>query len=337
MSDRRIRVAVAGLGYWGPNLARNFAALAGAELGWLCDASPQALERVGAQHPGARRTHDLADVLADDTVDAVVLATPVPTHAALAEQVLDAGKHCFVEKPLATTVADAERAVAAAERANRLLMVGHLLEYHPGVAKLKEIAESGELGDLHYVYSHRLNLGKLRTDENALWSLGAHDVSVLLHLLAEEPSEVTARGEAYMHPPVEDVVFCHMRFPSGRAAHLHLSWLDPHKERRFTIVGSKRMATFDDMDLERKVTVYDKGFDESAQGYGEYITRSGDIYSPRIPNREPLRLECEHFLECIRTGATPRSDGQSGLRVVRVLELAQRALDESRREHGAPV
>jgi predicted dehydrogenase len=270
-------------------------------------------------------------------VDAVVLATPVPTHADLAERVLDAGKHCFVEKPLATTVADAERAVAAAERAGRLLMVGHLLEYHPGVAKLKEIADSGELGDLHYVYSHRLNLGKLRTDENALWSLGAHDVSVLLHLLGEEPTEVEARGEAYMHDGVEDVVFCHMRFASGRAAHMHLSWLDPHKERRFTVVGSKRMAQFDDMDLERKVTVYDKGFDEPAQGYGEYITRSGDIYSPRLPNREPLRIECEHFVDCIRTGQPPRSDGHSGLRVVRVLEAAQAALDRTRRERHAAV
>jgi predicted dehydrogenase len=337
MSDRPIRVAVAGLGYWGPNLARNFGALPGCELAWLCDASEDALARVGAQHAGARRATDLEEVLADEALDAVVLATPVPTHASLAERVLDAGKHCFVEKPLATTVADAERAVAAAERTGRLLMVGHLLEYHPGVAKLKEIAESGELGDLHYVYSHRLNLGKLRTDENALWSLGAHDVSVLLHLLGEEPSEVTARGEAYMHTGVEDVVFCYMRFPSGRAAHMHLSWLDPHKERRFTVVGSKRMAQFDDMDLERKVTVYDKGFDESAQGYGEYITRSGDIYSPRIPNREPLRLECEHFVECVRTGTRPRSDGHSGLRVVRVLEAAQNALDATRRSPGAAV
>ena len=337
MNDHPIRVGVAGLGYWGPNLARNFAALPGCELAWLCDASDATLERVGTQHPGARRTNDLAEVLADGGVDAVVLATPVPTHADLAERVLDAGKHCFVEKPLATTVADAERAVAAAGRAGRLLMVGHLLEYHPGVAKLKEIADSGELGELHYVYSHRLNLGKLRTDENALWSLGAHDVSVLLHLLGEEPSEVEARGEAYMHDQVEDVVFCHMRFPSGKAAHMHLSWLDPHKERRFTVVGSKRMAQFDDMDLERKVTVYDKGFDEPAQGYGEYITRSGDIYSPRLPNREPLRIECEHFLDCIRTGSAPRSDGQSGLRVVRVLEAAQAALDRTRRERHAVV
>src|SRR4051794_11731417 len=338
MTDRPIRVGVAGLGYWGPNLARNFGALPGCELAWLCDASEDTLARVGAQHPGARRTADLSDVLSDDAVDAVVLATPVPTHAALAERVLDAGKHCFVEKPLATTVADAERAVAAAERAGRLLMVGHLLEYHPGVAKLKEIVDSGELGDLHYVYSHRLNLGKLRTDENALWSLGAHDVSVLLHLLdGEEPAEVEARGEAYMHPPVEDVVFCYMRFPSGRAAHMHLSWLDPHKERRLTVVGSKRMAQFDDMDLERKVTVYDKGFDEPARGYGEYITRSGDIWSPRVDNREPLRLECEHFLDAVRTGTPPRSDGYDGLRVVRVLELAQASLDRSRRERHAVV
>jgi predicted dehydrogenase len=332
MSDRLVRVAVAGLGYWGPNLARNLAAVEGCEVAWLCDASPETLARVGTQHPTARQATDLGEVLGDDTLDAVVLATPVPTHADLAVRVLEAGKHCFVEKPLATTVADAERAVEAAERANRILMVGHLLEYHPGVAALKEIADSGELGDLHYVYSHRLNLGKLRADENALWSLGAHDVSVLLHLLDEEPSEIEARGQSYMREGIEDVVFCFMRFPSGRAAHMHLSWLDPHKERTFTVVGSKRMATFDDMDTERKVTVYDKGFDESAQGYGEYITRSGDVWSPRVPSREPLRIECEHFVEAVRNGSRPRSDGHSGLRVVRVLELAQAALDRSR--HG---
>ena len=215
---------------------------------------------------------------------------------------LAAGKHCFVEKPLAQSVADAERAVAAAAAADRILMVGHLLEYHPGVAMLKRIAADGELGDIHYIYSNRLNLGKLRADENALWSLGAHDVSVVLHLAEEEPYEVEARGEAYMRRGVEDVVFGFLRFPSGLAAHLHLSWLDPHKERRFTVVGSRRMATFDDMDLERKVTVYDKGFDEDASTYGEYITRSGDIWSPRVPNREPLQLECQHFVDCVREG-----------------------------------
>jgi predicted dehydrogenase len=327
-----VRVGIAGLGYWGPNLARNFDSIEGCEVAWLCDADPQALARIGSRIPSARTTGDLGDLLADDTLDAVVLATPVPTHAELAERVLAAGKHCFVEKPLGVSVAEAERAVAAAEAAGRILMVGHLLEYHPGVAKLKEIADAGDLGDIHYVYSHRLNLGKLRADENALWSLGAHDVSVLLHLLDEEPSEVEARGESYMRPPVEDVVFAFMRFPSGRAAHMHLSWLDPHKARRFTVVGSRRMATFDDMDLERKVTVYDKGFDQDVHSYGEYITRSGDIWSPTISNREPLRLECEHFVECIREGRTPRSDGAVGLRVVRVLAAAQAQLDETRRE-----
>ena len=259
-----ISVGVAGLGYWGPNLARNFAAIAGCELAWCCDGDARPRERWARRSPAARFTADLDDLLADDALDAVVLATPVPTHGALAERVLRAGKHCFVEKPLAQSVAEAERAVAAARETGRTLMVGHLLEYHPGVAKLKEIADSGELGDIHYIYSNRLNLGKLRADENALWSLGAHDVSVVLHLAGEEPYEVEARGESYMRQGIEDVVFGFLRFPSGLAAHLHLSWLDPHKERRFTVVGSRRMATFDDMDIERKVTVYDKGFDESA-------------------------------------------------------------------------
>jgi predicted dehydrogenase len=330
-----LRVGVAGLGYWGPNLARNFAALPGVELAWVCDASEDARARAAERFPGARATADLDDLLSDDALDAVIVATPVPTHADLAVRVLEAGKHSFVEKPLAQSSADAERAVRAAEAAGRVLMVGHLLEYHPGVRKLKEIADSGELGDLFYLYGHRLNLGKLRTDENALWSLGAHDVSVILHLAGEEPNEVHARGESYMNEGIEDVVFGYLRFPSGLAAHLHLSWLDPHKARRFTIVGSKRMATFDDMEMERKVTVYDKGFDEDARNWGEYVMRSRDIYSPHISNVEPLRVECEHFVEAIRTDSKPRSDGDSGLRVVRVLESMQEALDSSARKAGA--
>ena len=333
-----MRIGVTGLGYWGPNLARNFDAIDGCELAWCCDGSAEARERWAPVFPGARFTASLDDLLEDPSLDAVVLATPVPTHGGLAEQVLRAGKHCFVEKPLAQSVAEAERAVAAAEETGRTLMVGHLLEYHPGVAKLKEIADTGELGRIHYIYSNRLNLGKLRADENALWSLGAHDVSVLLHLADEEPYELSARGESYMRDGIEDVVFGYLRFPSGLAAHLHLSWLDPHKERRFTVVGSRRMATFDDMDLERKVTVYDKGFDERpGSSYGEYITRAGDIYSPAIANREPLRLECEHFVACVREGRRPRSDGASGLRVVRVLEGLQAALEASRRVQDAAV
>jgi predicted dehydrogenase len=337
MNERSLRIAVVGLGYWGPNLARNFAAIAGCELAWCCDPSAQALERVAGRFPQARLSDDLNEVLADPALDAVALATPVPTHAETAVRVLEAGKHCFVEKPLAQSVADAERVVAAAEATGRVLMVGHLLEYHPGVQRLKQLVESRELGDrIYYIYGNRLNLGKLRADENALWSLGAHDVSVVLHLADEEPWEVVAHGESYVQSGVEDVVFCFLRFPSGLSAHLHLSWLDPHKERRFTVVGSRRMATFDDMALEGKLQVFDKGFDEGARGYGEYITRTGDIFSPSIPNVEPLRVECEHFVECVRSGRRPRSDGMSGLRVVRVLEELQRSLDASVRVAATP-
>jgi predicted dehydrogenase len=324
-----IRVGVVGLGYWGPNLARNLAAIEDCELAWLCDAAPEARDRLAPSFPSARTTGDLDDLLNDPELDAVVLATPVPTHAALASRVAEAGKHCFVEKPLATTAADAEAVVVAAEKAGKILMVGHLLEYHPAVGRLKELVEGDELGGLYYVYGNRLNLGVLREDENALWSLGAHDVSVVLALIGEEPVECLAHGSSFVREGVEDVVFCYLRFPSGVVAHLHLSWLDPHKERRLTVVGARRMATFDDMAVEGKLTVYDKGFDESAHTWGEYIARSGESFSPQISNAEPLRIECEHFIECIRTGATPRSDGHSGLRVVRVLERLQRSLDEN--------
>ncbi len=330
MSDQEatpVRVGVVGLGYWGPNLARNFATIPGCELAWLCDASAEARARIQRSFPAARATGELEDLLEDAQLDAVVLATPVPTHTELVVAVAEAGKHCFVEKPLATTLADAERGLAAAERAGRVLMVGHLLEYHPAVARLKQLIDEEELGELFYLYGNRLNLGKLRADENALWSLGAHDVSVALHLIGEEPSECVAQGASFVRPGIQDVAFCYLRFPSGVVAHLHLSWLDPHKDRRITVVGSRRMATFDDMLIEGKLTIYDKGFDEDTRSWGEYIARSGDTFSPRIPNVEPLRIECEHFIECIRTGATPRSDGNSGLRVVRVLEALQRSLD----------
>jgi len=322
-----IKIGVIGLGYWGPNLARNFAAIPGCDLTWLCDALPEARDKLAPSFPSARATENLDDLLSDPDLDAVVLATPVTTHAALAIRVAESGKHCFVEKPLATTAADAEAAVAAAEQAGKILMVGHLLEYHPAVDRLKELLDEGQLGGLYYVYGNRLNLGKLRAEENALWSLGAHDVSVVLHLIGEEPVECSAHGESYVREGVQDVVFCYLRFPSGIVAHLHLSWLDPHKERRLTVVGARRMATFDDMLVDGKLTVYDKGFDESAHTWGEYIARSGESFSPQVSNSEPLRLECEHFIACIRSGAAPRSDGLSGLRVVRVLERLQHSLD----------
>ena len=324
-----VALGVVGLGYWGPNLARNFAALESCELRWCCDADPDNARKAP---PGVRFTGDLDDLLSDQELDAVVIATDVPSHARLAIQVLRAGKHCFVEKPLAQSAAEAAAVVDEAAAAGRVLMVGHLLEYHPGVEKLKEIADSGELGQLRYVYSNRVNLGQVRRDENALWSLGAHDVSVLLHLFEEEPVEAIAHGESFVRDGVEDVVFCYLRFPSGRVAHMHLSWLDPHKERRFTVVGSERMATFDDMALERKVTIYDKAAVRDYRNYGEYITRSGDVTSPQISNEEPLQIECRHFVETVRDGVEPRSGGASGLRAVRVLEALQRSLEAG----GAP-
>ncbi|MBJ7347060.1 MAG: Gfo/Idh/MocA family oxidoreductase [Thermoleophilaceae bacterium] len=330
-SSSTVRIGVVGLGYWGPNLARNFAALPNAEVVWICDASEAALAKHGATHPHAKPTHDIEDLLGDDSLDAIVLATHAPSHADLAIAVLAAGKHCFVEKPLATNVVDAERVAAAVATSKGTLMVGHLLEYHPGFVELKELVDSGKLGELRYVYSQRLNLGKLRTDENALWSLGPHDISVLLSLVNGEPESVQARGESYMHDGIEDVVFGYLRFSQQVAAHIHLSWLDPHKERRFTVVGSERMATFDDMRIEGKLMIYDKGFDQDFRSYGEYIARAGDIWQPTISNEEPLRIECRHFVECILEGATPRTDAANGLRVVRVLEELQNSLDHSRR------
>jgi len=325
--ERAIRVGVAGLGYWGSNVARNLDALPGCELAWCCDLDGERREKLRASFPAARFTADLDEMLADEGVAAVAVATPVLTHTALAELVLGAGKHCFVEKPLACDVASAERLVGLAAERGLILMVGHLLAYHPALAALKDLCASGGLGEIRYIYSQRLNLGRLRADENALWSLGAHDVSAILALTGELPAQVSARGESYVRDGVEDVVFAHLGFADGLAAHVHVSWLDPRKERRLTVVGSRRMATFDDMEAERTLTVYDKGFDPDAAAAGDYIARSGEQHSPAISRREPLRIELGHFLECLRDGVAPRTGGVEGLRVVRVLEALQESMD----------
>jgi predicted dehydrogenase len=330
MTGGTVKVALAGLGYWGPNLARNFDDLAGAELAWLVDVDAERRGRYAARFPQARTGARLEEALADDAVDAVVIATPVPTHAELAKQALRAGKHVFVEKPIAVSARDAEEVVALAEELDLALMPGHLLLYHPGVRKLREIVDSGELGRLLCIYGNRQNLGKIRRDENVLWSLGAHDLSVILDLVGEEPTELSARGESFLNPGVEDIVFCYLRFASGVVAHMHLSWLDPHKMRKITVVGDTKMAVFDDMEIERKVTVYDKGPQEPADTYGEWLTRTGDIWSPKISNAEPLRLECEHFLALVRGDADSAPARANGLAVVRALEELQRSLERER-------
>jgi predicted dehydrogenase len=327
MSGERIRVGLAGLGYWGPNLARNFDDLPGAELAWICDMDDERRDRYAARFPNAQATANFDDLLADDALDAVVIATPVPTHADLARRALNAGKHVFVEKPVALTAADAEEVSSLAEERGLVLMPGHLLLYHPAVRALKEIVASGDLGRLLVVYGNRQNFGKIRRDENVLWSLGAHDISVILDLVGEEPDEAVARGESFLTEGVEDVVFCYLRFPSGVVAHMHLSWLDPHKMRKLTVVGDQKMAVFDDMESDRKITVYDKWPEGPTDTYAEWVTRTGDIWSPKIANEEPLRLECEHFLALVRGEADSAPARTNGLAVVRVLEELQRSLE----------
>jgi predicted dehydrogenase len=323
-------VGLVGLGYWGPNLARNLDEHLDVRLTWICDREEQALSRTASRFPDARHTTRFEDLLEDESLQAVAIATPVVTHFELARQALLAGKHVFVEKPLALSSTLGEQLVALAEERGLVLMPGHLLLYHPGVGKLKELVAAGDLGRLLYVYGNRQNLGQIRRDENALWSLGAHDLSVILHLVEEEPIEAWARGVSFLNPGVEDVVFCYHRFPSGVVAHMHLSWLDPHKMRRMTVVGDRKMAVFDDMELERKVTIYDKGPEQRADTWGEWQTRTGDISIPKVPNDEPLRLECEHFVQLLQGEGDRFAAAREGLAVVRALEQLQASLERER-------
>jgi predicted dehydrogenase len=245
----------------------------------------------------------------------------------MTKRALEAGKHVFVEKPPAMRTAEMEELVALAQDRGLVLMPGHLLLYHPGIQKVKQLLVAGELGQVYCIYGNRQNLGVIRKDENALWSLGVHDLSVILYLFDEEPDEVWAHGNSFLTPGVEDVVFCYLRFPSGKIAHMHLSWLDPHKMRKITVVGNEKMVVFDDMELERKVTIYEKGPWEPEETYGEWRTRTGDISSPRIPNDEPLRLECTHFLELVAAGPGDHREARDGLAVVRALDALQQTLD----------
>lgn len=323
-----ITIGQVGLGYWGPNVLRNFANLAECQVKKCCDIDAQQLENTKRRYPLIELTQDYNELVNDPEIEALVITTPASTHYQLAKKALEADKHVFVEKPITLDIGEAEELIDLVERRGRVLMVGHLLIYHPAVTKLKEYVNSGELGGIHYIYSSRLNLGKIRHDENAMWSFAPHDLSVALYLLGEEPEAVSAHGMAYLRPDVEDVVFMTVRFPQGKVAHLHVSWLDPHKVRRITVVGSKKMAVFDDMESSEKLRIYDKGVDNLYySSYGEFLTlRFGDIYIPKIDMKEPLQLECQHFLYCIRNHQRPLSDGLEGLQVLKILDAAQRSL-----------
>jgi predicted dehydrogenase len=334
--SEHLGIAVVGTGDWGANLVRNFANVKGGKLVALCDADAKRLAKSAAQYPGVRALGDAREVADAKDIDAVVVSASAVSHYPLAKLLLEAGKDVYVEKPLTLRVDHAEELVQLANDRGRILMVGHLLLYHPAVQYLKRMVDGGALGDVLYIYSQRVNLGKVRKDENALWSFAPHDLSVILHLLGMEPIDVVARGSAFLQAKVEDVVFVDLRFPDGKLAHVHVSWLDPHKLRKFTVVGSQKMVVFDDMEASEKIRVYDKGVDKGGQvvPYGDALTvRSGDILIPQISLQEPLRIECQHFVDCVRERRKPLTDGADGLRVVRVLAAAQASLERG----GAPV
>jgi predicted dehydrogenase len=331
-----VRVALIGYGYWGPNLARNLHQLPESVFAACCDLDAGRLAKVAALYPGVRTTTRLEDIWEDPSIEAVVIATPARTHFSLARQALLAGKHVLVEKPIAMSSPETEELIALAEGRRRVLMVGHTFEYNPAVLKIKEFIDAGTLGDIYYLYSTRVNLGRVQQDLNALWSIAPHDISIMNFLLGTMPVEVSARGAKYLSGRVEDVVFADLAYPNGVIAHIHASWLDPSKVRKMTIVGSRKMIVYDDIDPEGKVRLYDKGADRinGSQIYGEfqYKLRTGDIYIPKIDLTEPLYLECAHFVECVKEGRRPRTDGVNGLRVVRVLEAAERSMAKN----GAP-
>jgi len=294
------------------------------------------LDQVARLLPGSTLTHDFDAVLRDPDVQAVVVATPGPRHHAVAKMALEAGKDVYVEKPFTLEIGHAEELIALAAERKRVLMVGHLLEYHPVVTRLKEMISREELGRLYYIYSQRVNLGTVRTDENALWNFAPHDISVIMFLLGAAPTDVAARGQGYLQKGVEDVVFLTMNFGGRAMAHVHVSWLDPHKIRKLTLVGDRKMAVFDDLEANEKLRVYDKGaqLNQDYNTFAEYVgLRFGDITMPYIKVGEPLQIECRHFVECVRTRRTPVSDGQDGLRVVKVLDAAQRSL----KRNGEPM
>jgi predicted dehydrogenase len=331
-----VGVAVIGAGNWGKNLVRNFASVKGGQLKYVVDLSEKTRQTMVASYPLACVTDDSAMAFADAAVEAVVIAVDAPHHYKVAKAALQAGKHVYVEKPLTLAPVEAKELVDLAAAKNVKLMVGHLLEYHPAVNYMKDMIDKGGIGQPLYLYFQRLNLGIIRKQENAWWSLAPHDVSVACYLFGAEPASVSASGQAYLQKGIEDVVFANLKFADGRMAHIHVSWLDPHKIRKVTLVGGDKMVVFDDMEASEKIRVHDKsaGAKKSIDSYVEAITmRTGDILIPAIKADEPLKLECQHFIDSIVNNTQPRSDGQDGLRVVKVLEAGS----ESLRRGGAPV
>ncbi len=335
-TDKNIVVAQIGCGYWGPNVLRNFSAQPACWVKFVAEINKERQQYVTANFPRSNVVDDIDAVLADAEVDAVIVATPASSHHAIAKQALEAGKHVFVEKPLATTVRDADELVALAETNGKMLMAGHTFLYNAAVRYAKKLLAEESLGQLYYIYSQRLNLGQVRSDVNAWWNLAPHDVSILLYLMdGELPASVSATGVSYIQPGIEDVVFATLKWANGVTGHIHVSWLDPGKIRKMTLVGSRKMVVYDDVS-DDKITIFDKGVDRvpkigermdyDQSGDFQLIHRTGDILLPRISFQEPLKTEAAHFLECLRNGTPPLTGPQHARDVVAVLEATQTAL-----------
>lgn len=321
-------IAVIGAGYWGVNHVRNFHELGALRM--VCDNNESSLEKIAETFPGVRIETDITTALAASDVRGVVIATPAETHYPIASAAIEAGKDVLVEKPLTLDVTEGERLVNLASERGAILMVGHLLEYHPAVLRLRQLIESGEIGELRYIYSNRLNLGKVRREENILWSFAPHDIAIILRLIGVWPNRVAVTGGAYLQPSIADVTVTSIEFPIGVRAHIFVSWLHPYKEQRLVVVGSKRMAVFDDVRKDGKLLIYDQGVEFVD---GEPVTRKNEGIAEEIEVAEPLRRECVQFLESIETRERPLTDGESGLRVLRVLDAAERSLAAG----GTPV
>jgi UDP-2-acetamido-3-amino-2,3-dideoxy-glucuronate N-acetyltransferase len=325
-----MKLGIIGVGNWGVNLVRNFCRILRIDNVAVCDVDENRILSIGSEFTGIKTFLDPDEIISNTKIEAVIIATPTENHYEIAKKALLRGKHVLVEKPLALEIDEAEELIEIADKKGLTLMVDHLLVYHPVISKIKELIVKEELGKIYYLYSQRLNLGVVRPKENALWSLGPHDISVFLYLLDEFPCQIEAYGGIYLQErqKIEDTVFLHLSFPSGVDAHAHLSWLDPHKTRKLTIVGDKKMVVFDDMEPRNKLTIFDKGVEwTEKRGIG---VRYGDIYIPSIPLYEPLRAVCEHFIDCAENNKKPKSNGESGLQVLKILKEAQKSLEERR-------
>jgi len=331
-----VEIGQVGLGAWGKNLLRNFSSLNKCHVKMACDFNDAQCAKASETFRGISLTTKYEDILNDNKIEAVVIATPPAMHYKMAAQAIESGKDVFVEKPLVLNLDEGKKLVELAAKKERILMVGHIMEYHPTTLFLKKYIDDGTLGEIYYLYSSRINLGKVRDIENSLWSFAPHDISIIMFLLDKYPVRVTANGSSYLQKNIEDVCFMTMHFNDKTMAHVHVSWLDPHKERKLTIVGSKKMVVFDDTRTSEKIWLYDKGVDTALDysTYAEYFNlRIGDITIPRVPGGEPLKLECSHFIESVQKRSRPRSDGIDGLKVLTVLQAAQSSLEKG----GTPV